>query len=304
MKKAFFYLILSCLFFLSCSSAPKRAMLVTDNSQVAYSQLEDANNSIVSGKYSRAYNLLASAYSLALSVDNTDLLCKVTLSGIVFKILCPDISEIIPAAERQTSVNEDVFLLKSKDEILAESKKLANRSSNPAFFSKLCSIYETRIFLENELAASDTNSISSDSCRSYLSVLESVRPLLKKEPYYHAYLYRTEGDVCMAAGMYDAAQKNFAEAARIHTNDRYLVEIGLDWYCLARAYSLGGKKSDAISAIQSALKYDKDAENTSGIASDYIAYSKILLKDNPTDEEKKLSEELALWGEKILNARN
>ena len=108
----------------------------------------------------------------------------------------------------------------------------------------------------------------------------------------------------MAAGMYDAAQKNFAEAARIHTNDRYLVEIGLDWYCLARAYSLGGKKSDAISAIQSALKYDKDAENTSGIASDYIAYSKILLKDNPTDEEKKLSEELALWGEKILNARN
>ncbi len=42
-----------------------------------------------------------------------------------------------------------------------------------------------------------------------------------------------------------------------------------------------------MDAIGNALKYDKDAENVSGIAQDYMAAANILAKKNPTSEEIK-----------------
>ena len=64
-------------------------------------------------------------------------------------------------------------------------------------------------------------------------------------------------------------------------------------------YTISSIAGDILERIISS-KYDKDAENTCGIASDYLAYSKILLKGNPTEEEKKLAEEVEKWSEKIL----
>ena len=64
------------------------------------------------------------------------------------------------------------------------------------------------------------------------------------------------------------------------------------------ADSTGG--NDSTTAIQNAIKYDKDAENTIGIALDYKAYSKILLRGSPSEEEMILAAELHEWGEKIL----
>ncbi len=278
--------------FSSCSSSPKRPMLITENTNVAYSKLDEANNCIISGRYDRSYNLLSAAYDTALSVDNTELLCKIVLSGIVFKISVPDYS-----------ADENSFLNNTKEELLISARKFANRSPLPKELSELCMVYEVRILLENEKKSHEGKITSSDK-DSYLTTLSSIQSSVSKEPYYLAYLYRTRGDVCMAGEDYAEAQKNYSEAAKIHTKERYLMEIGLDWYCISRSYSLAGKKKEAISAIQTALKYDRDGENTPGIASDYVAYSKILLRGNPTDEEIKLSEELLLWSEKVLQARD
>jgi tetratricopeptide (TPR) repeat protein len=107
----------------------------------------------------------------------------------------------------------------------------------------------------------------------------------------------------MLSKQYDEAKKSFVAAEKIHNSERYLIETALDWYCIARACSMDGKKSEAVDAILKALKYDKDAENTNGIASDYNAYSRILLKGNPTEAEKKRAEELAEWSQKILKAK-
>ncbi|WP_407428685.1 hypothetical protein [Treponema sp.] len=285
----FLSLIIAGLFF-SCSSSPERVMLVSDGSNVAYSQLEEANNSIIEGKYARTYDLLNSAYNISLSVDNTDLLCKIFLSGIVFKIAVPDFY-----------ADEDSFLKSEKEILLQNARKLAGRSQDKKVLINLCSVYEVRIQLENELKLNGKK-LSSEKAGSFLSVLDNAQSYISKDPYYYAYSFRTKGDVCLAVQDYSGAQKNFEAAAKIHTKERYLVEIGLDWYCAARSYSLAGKKSEALSAIQNALKYDKDAENTPAIASDYSAYSKILLKGSPDEEEIKLSEELALWSEKILKA--
>ena len=290
-------LFLAALF--SCSSAPKRVMLVNDVSNVAYSQLDLGNRSIIEENYDRAAASLASAYRLALSVDSTDLLCKVLLSTIVFKIACPSVDELMaaPSLERTSP-----FMFLPNEEILAQAKRLASRASERELLLSLCSVYEVRILLEGEAAGSDDGGIEARSMSLYLSSLAEARKKVSKEAYYLAYLSRTAGDVCMAGKDYAGAQKHFLEAAKIHTKNRYLIEIGLDWYCLARAYSLGGRKSDAVSAIETALRYDKDAENNHGIASDYMAYSKILLRGSPDEEERRLAEELASWGRRILLA--
>jgi len=282
-------------FFLSCSSAPKRIMLVTDTRDLSYSQLDGANLSLSEENYERAFNQLNSAYNLALSVDNTELLCKISLSAIILKINCKNLSELIPAINLKNSSEAKSFLAQSKEEILQDAKKFASRSdeADKKFLSDLCVIYDVKIQLAN------------DTGKNYASLLEGVKATVSKEPYYSAFLERTLGDVFMADEKYSDACLHYEEAAKIHTKNRYLLEIGTDYYSASRAYSQNGQKKEAVSAIKMALKYDKDAENTLGIVADYLAYSKILLKGNPTEEEKLLSAELLKWSEKIAeNTRN
>ena len=280
-------------------------MLVTENSNLAYSQLEMANNAICEGSYSRAYNLLNSSYNLALSVDNSALLCKITLSAVIFKIACPNLAEVIPAMELENSAASKSFLNQTNEELLVLAQRLARRADlekdkKSISLADLVVIYDVKNQIETEKSSSNGR-IASQNAVNYISKLESVKSSVSKEPYYLAFLHRTAGDVCLAGENYSDAQKNYEEAAKIHTKERYLVEIGLDWYCLSRSYSLAGQKAKSVEAIQTALKYDKDAENTSGIVADYLAYSKILLKGGPTEEEKQLSEELENWAKKIMS---
>lgn len=296
MKKLLIFAFVALLF--SCSSAPKRLMYVSEISDVAYSHLDSANKSIVEENYARACTHLSKAYKLALSVDNTELLCKVALSSLDFKIACPMINEIIIASGMESSSS---FLFDSNEEILSFAKKLALRSSEPALYSSLCSVYEVRVLMDEE-KSKNGGQLSSKSLQKYAVMLEAAKKNISKEPYYLACLHRTLGDVFLSGKDFELSYKNFETAAEIHTKNRYLVDIGLDWYCAARALSLWGKKSEAVKALEKALYYDKAAENNRGIASDYLAYSKILLKGEPTESEMLLSAELSLWSKKILAA--
>ena len=272
-------------------------MMVTEKTEMAYSRLDEANRCIIREDYDRAFTLLTDSYTLALAVDNVEVMCKTALSGIIFKIVCPDYE--IDLSERSA---EWSFLIDTKEKILANARRLTARSNKNErnLLIYLCDVYETRILFENEKKSSD-GKISKENAVSYLNKLDSSKSTVSAEPYYYAYLFRTKGDICMAASLYDQAKANYEEAARIHSKNRYLIEIGMDWYCVARACSLGGKKNEALTAIQNAIKYDKDAENTIGIALDYKAYSKILLRGEPTEDELLLSAELYEWGEKILS---
>lgn len=293
----FSILVSAVLIFSACSSAPQRTMLVTEKANLATSRLDEANASLIKEEYDRAFNLLTDSYSMALAVDNVEVMCKAEFSGIIFKIACPDFQ-----IELGNTASERSFLLDSKEKILADAKKLTARAnqSEKALLSSLCDVYETRILFENEKKYAGGR-IHEENSALYLKKLDSAKSSVSKEPYYHAYLFLTMGDVCMASEKYDSARSYYEDAAKIHIKNRYLTEIGMDWYCVARACSLGGRKSEAVEAIQNAIKYDKDAENTIGIASDYKAYSKILLRGEPTEEEKLLAAGLYEWGEKIMS---
>ena len=150
-----FVLALCLPFFYGCSSAPKRPMLVSDTYTLAYSRLESANSELLSGSLEKAEKSLRESYSLAYSVDNSDLLAKICLSGVSYKILAARLgkaSSSLPASAflPSSSAGRKIsFLDGSADEILGEAKAFSRRSSSSGYLLDLCSLYggESRAFL-------------------------------------------------------------------------------------------------------------------------------------------------------------
>ncbi|MDY2844246.1 MAG: hypothetical protein SOT81_09730 [Treponema sp.] len=190
------------------------------------------------------------------------------------------------------------FLDGDLNSILSEAKSFARRSSEKDALLDLCALYEVRVMLTRVRLSNEKN-LSESEKRNLLEILTQCEKSVSKEPYYGGFLSRTRGDVYVSLSDFKNAGKSYLEAAQIHTKNRYLYEIALDWYGAARACSLGGDKSGAVNAIENALKYDRDAENSAALALDYLAYSKILLKGEPTESEIKKAKELENISEKI-----
>lgn len=268
-------------FFAGCSSAPKRTMMVTTEANSAYSLLEQANISVSRGEITDANKKIKDAYQKALAIDNADLLTKVCLTRVTLE------NAVGTPGENSASL------------ILQEAKEYAARSSNPEQMLAICSLYEVRISL-GEL----TSGIKTDKAtmENDLAICNGLEKTLAKEKYYLAYLYRTKGELFILQQKYPEAQAQFVSAAELHTKERYLSEIGLDWYYAARACSLGGDKQTAIAYLQQALQYDRLAENTSGIGSDYLGLAKVIVKESPTAVEKAQAVKYAEYSAKIYKA--
>lgn len=190
------------------------------------------------------------------------------------------------------------FLDGDLNSVLSEAKFFARRSSEKDSLLDLCALYEVRVMLTRVRLSNEKN-LSESERKNLLEILSQCEKSVSKEPYYGGFLSRTRGDVYVSLSDFKNAEKSYLEAAQIHTKNRYLYEIALDWYGAARACSLGGDKSGAVNAIENALKYDRDAENSAALALDYLAYSKILLKGEPTESEIKKAKELENISEKI-----
>lgn len=300
MKKLFnvvsFVLGIWVAFFTSCSSAPKRAMLVTEVSDTAAAIYENANNELIRGHYHNAGGHLQNAYNLALTVDDADLLCRISLSAIIYKItynpLKNSSSTYIAKVQKEPASDIPFYGISASD-LLVLAKSYAQRSESPKILGAVCEVYEARIKL-----ALNEKLNSEQICDKLLS----SEKILSKEHFYRAFLYRTCGDVYAAGGMYSQARDLYLKASQIHLKHRYLSEIGLDYYCAARMSSQSGDKERALEEIDIALKYDKDAENTVAIAADYYAYGLILLKGNPGPADKIRAKNSILWAAQIYRA--
>jgi len=257
-----------------CSSAPKRQMVYTDITQHAYDNYEKANGAITRGEFEKAGKYLNDAYAQAVSIDKNDLICKILLSGITYRIQNP----VAENSESDFELPFDVDVLLSDAKTAAS---LADEKTRPLLESVI-RVYECRARLYK--AQNDKDAVTNSEIQK---VLDAEIKNLSKEPYYLAFLYRTKGDWSSFLMNYGAAAEAYKNAADIHTKNRYLFEIAYDWYLCAGAYSKDGKKSAAMDAVSNALKYDKDAENVTAIAQDYMAAANILVKKNPTAEEKK-----------------
>lgn len=281
------FLIFSALFLIldSCSSLPDKGMKVSATANTADARYEAANSELSAGNFALASTHFVQAYNLAYSVDYADLLCRISLSGISLKIAS---SSLDPTNKKSDSFIDS----KTVEQILEDAKYFAGRTGREKVLLSVCSIYECEIAL----------------CRGkrnfliYENSLKGAEDGLKKEPYYQAHLYRTLGEVYASEKKYDLAVEYYTKAATLHTKKKILAEIGTDWYGAARAYSLSGRKSEAVSAMESALKYDRDAENTGAIAADYLALAKILSKGKPNADEKQRARDCASWAAAIYRS--
>lgn len=269
-------------------------MKVTDTSQKASALYQKANSELASFNFENAYSHLSQAYSLALSVDDSQLLTKICLSSMICKISYKQ--------RIQHDLNDNLaFYSLNAPDFLNEAKLYAERSQKAEVLGAVCKIYEARLnlFYENSLDKKK-NPVSQNSLVAFnTDELDGYSQILKKEPYYLAFLKKTLGDIYAYKNEFLAAKNEYLSAADIHIKNRDLNEIGHDFYNAARMASNLKQKEEALSLIDKALKYDKDAENTVAIASDYVGFALILIKNEPTAQEKVSAKNAALWARKI-----
>lgn len=256
----------------ACSSAPKRTMERLEITNSAYNRLEVGTQELSRGEYDSARNDFDSAYNLALSVDNNELITKVCLSKMSFSMAVGD-------------NNAKAFL--------EEARSYAKDAENSAKLLAICSLYEARILLleETEASLARAGKLCAD-CEDEI----------KKDPQYLAYLYRTRGEILIAQKNYAESIKQFSNAADLHTKERYLSEIALDWYFMAKAYSSLNKGQEAVKALENAVKYDRLDENTAGLGADYYALAVVYKNGNAGVADINKSKEYAERSAKIYKA--
>ena len=252
--------ILILFLFMSCHSAPQREMKKTLIYSTATEMLESANSCILSGEYENARFFLAQAYNQAMTIDNYDLLTSICLGYISLNL----------------SYNPP--LTQAANEYLEKAKIFAKYAEDSQRQQALCTLGEVRI------KTIDTS--KEINYASLIELLDNSEKYIKGDKYYEAQFFSAHGDIFRLKKDYDAAQKQYEAAAKIYTDNRYLSEIGITWYKIAQVRSLNNQKSSALAALENAIFYDRAAENTLALGTDYYIKGIILLKGNPTEKEK------------------
>ncbi|MBR4179170.1 MAG: hypothetical protein IKR45_00575 [Treponema sp.] len=258
-------ILLATLLLTACSSAPKRSMQVSTIYSSAAEMIESANGSILTGEYEKAAFFLTAAENQAMSIDNYDLLSAVALArcSLCLSYNPPKIEQ----AENQVALAQSYI----------------KNCTNPVKQKSIVELSKVRV----EVAKAGLDQYGSAvSYTSLLSKLEENKKGVKGDPYYETQFVEVSGDVYKLGGKYADADKAYTAAAKGFTDNRYLSEIGICWYKAAQVRSLGGNKDSALAAMEQAIYYDRAAENSMALGTDYYAVGLILLKGNPNSTEK------------------
>ena len=262
--KKYLFLISAILLFTACSSAPKRSMQVSTIYSSAAEMIESANACILSGDYDKASFFLSAAENQAMSIDNYDLLLSASLArcSLALSQNPPDIE----SAEIYTGFAQD----------------FVKNCANPKKQESIVALSQVRV----EIARANNDENSNVNYSALLSKLEANKKNLKGEAYYETQFTQVEGDIYKLQKNYELADKAYSAAAKAFIDNRYLSEIGICWYKAAQVRSLAGNKSGALQAMEEAIYYDRCAENSLALGTDYYATGLILIKGSASASEK------------------
>ncbi len=251
------FFILTILYSTSCSSGPKRLMMITTVQNNCKDSIENANSCILSGNYSMAEDLLDKARVQAISIDNYDLLLSVSLTHVsLFLSYNP------PEVEKAELYLNQAYALSANTKNTKESELL-------------CAMSEARILIAKNDVQKNFKMITDK--------MDDAKKVFKNSPYNHAQCDSILGDVYRLSGKYKEADKIYNEAAKLFTENMYLSEIGITWYKIAQNHSQAGNSKAALEALSTAIYYDRCAENSMALGADYYIKAVILLKGSPTE---------------------
>ena len=262
----------------ACSSGPKRQMSITTIKDSCKASIEAANACILNGNYDQAEELLSQAGTQAISIDNYDLLLSVSLANVSLYL-----SYNPPEIEKAQNFIQQAHLL-------------TQNTSNKKESEVLCAMAEARILI----AQNDVHS----NYKTIIDKIDDAKKVFKDKPYNHAQCDSILGDIYRLLGRYKEADKIYREAAKLFTDNLYLSEIGITWYKIAQNHSLSGNKREALEALNTAIYYDRCAENSMALGADYYIKAVILLKGNPAEAEKEAAKAALLHSAEIYNAAN
>ncbi|MDR1177597.1 MAG: hypothetical protein LBK64_02080, partial [Spirochaetaceae bacterium] len=234
-----------CVLAVSCASAPERPLEITALRNTAENQLESANRAADRGDYEGALALLDEARRLAVSTDRPELLIRENLSrGSVLFYL----GRVSEAGELW-------------DSALAEAEATGNR-----VLASVCRVYMAR----SRLFRGPENPAGPEEAAGVLALVRQEMGALKNHRLYTALAWTVIGLAEKECGRYTEAEKALKNSLEIHERERYLEQSAYDWYLIASIRSVAGYYAEAQAALREALGYDRRAENSHGLGTDWL----------------------------------
>ncbi|MCR4741966.1 MAG: tetratricopeptide repeat protein [Treponema sp.] len=273
-KYIFAATLLSLILLSSCGSKPKRTMVINTVSTSAGTMIENARASLAASDFEKAHYFLDNAWRMAMSVDNNELLLTVCLTRI------------------SAYLSQEDGSLEEARNVLLEAKTYASYTQNVERSNALISLSQVRI----ALAEKNTD------YASLISILDQNKSKVSDDLYESAQFESLKADVYKAQGKYADAESYYQAALEVFTKECYLSELGVNYYKLSQVRSLSGNKNGALEALEMAIKYDRDEENSRALASDYYVKGILLMKDNPSKEDKIAAEYAFKHSADIYNA--
>jgi tetratricopeptide (TPR) repeat protein len=210
------------------------------------SQLEAANTETERGNYETALALISEAQRLAVSADDPALIIRTALSrGDILSYL-----------------NRPVEAQAAFDGALGEAERVGN--------TELAAV--SRIYIARSRLRGGGNAMElRDQVRRELS-------LIKKEQTDLALGWTVMGLAEKELGRWSDAENGIKNALDIHVKGGYLEKAAYDWYLIASIRSVSGDYQGALNALEEALSYDRRAENTYGLGTDWKAMGDVYKK--------------------------
>jgi tetratricopeptide (TPR) repeat protein len=226
---------------------------------MAQTQLELANKEADQENYSGALEYLEEARRLALGIDNPALLVRTGLSrgNVLFYLGRAEeagaewnaaLAEAEAAGEPELAALARIHIARGR--LLAVSG--AEGETGAANASQVAE--EVRSLVGEELAVIKTDRLAA-------ALGWTVAGLAEKE------LRR-----------WNDAEASLKRALDIHQQGNHLAEAAYDWFLIASVRSVAGRYEDALEALQSALGFDRRAENSYGLATDWRALGDVYQK--------------------------
>jgi tetratricopeptide (TPR) repeat protein len=210
------------------------------------SQLEAANKETDRGNYEAALALITEAQRLAVSADDSELIIRTALSR----------GDIL------SSLNRSAEAQAAFDGALGEAERIGN-----AELAAVSRIYSARSRLRGGGNAVELR----DQVRRELS-------LIKKEQTDLAMGWTVMGLMEKELGHWNDAENGIKNALDIHVKGKDLEKAAYDWYLIASVRSVSGEYQGALNALEEALGYDRRAENTYGLGTDWRAMGDVYKK--------------------------
>jgi tetratricopeptide (TPR) repeat protein len=246
-----------------CSSVPKRPPEVFTNRNAANGQLDLGNQAVNKGDYVNAHIFMKEAWRLAASTDDPETRIRVLL------------------ADGNVWFNEGNR--EKADSFWAQAQKEAEEAQSKSL-TAICKIYRARGTLPEGNTAT---TLSPEQRRAIAQNVEKITnaemDAVKNNPQYAAFAWKVAGLANKDMGDWVKAEASIRKAAELHEKGRYLEDAAYDWYLIASVRSKAGNNPAALSALDTAISFDRCAENSNGLGMDWLAVGTIEEKAGNTD---------------------